>query len=144
MIQDIMICNSILFFTISSPDVCILCMAAFCNLTVADCRRVCHVPCLVFIHQLMKTGTIHFPSFINASPTPSTPLFSRLALSIFCCSCGDDWKVSRVWLQRFSSKCHFSMNLELMAINGRQVYHWLLITLSLINNAAETISQIID
>lgn len=60
-----------------SPDVCVLCMAARCNLTVAECGAVRLVPCLSSAHE---TGTIHFSSFINASPHPPLPPFSSLVL----------------------------------------------------------------
>lgn len=56
-----------------SPDVCVLCMAARCNLTVAECRAVRLVPCLVFFHQLMKQEQYIFP---HLSMPPHTLLSS--------------------------------------------------------------------
>lgn len=78
------------------PDVCILCMGALSNMSIAECQAVCLVPCLVFFHELMKQEQYIFPhlSIPPQHPLPPFVLLSfSITLSIFCWSRGADRKV---------------------------------------------------
>lgn len=107
------------FSQISSPDVCILCSAAPCNLTVEDGRAVCLVPCLVFfisswnrnntfflIYQSLPVQHVfHFPLSFAHFLGNSRRLLLVAALTLTGRYCASDCRES------VCRKCHCQMSL---------------------------------
>ena len=95
-------CFSWFFF----PDVCMFCMAAFCNMAVAESL----VPCL--FHQLIKQNNTFYLIYqrfhaLSSPPFSSPALF--LHISIFCWGTGADGKVLCAWLRGICGRCHWSL-----------------------------------